>query len=55
MAAEANEMKKSIDAELRFVTRPSEDQISRIKDFIRKRLTVSEAPLFAASFGHAAE
>ncbi len=45
MAAEANEMKKSIDAELRFVTRPSEDQISRIKDFIRKRLTVSEVNL----------
>lgn len=38
-------MANKVNAELRFVTRPTEGQISRMKDFIRKKLNADEVEL----------
>ncbi len=45
MATDAVERKKAVNAELKYVTRPSDSQIFRLKEFVKKKLGAEEVSL----------
>ena len=45
MATDAVERKKAVNAELKYVTKPSDSQIFRLKEFVKKKLGAEEVSL----------
>ena len=45
MATDAVERKKAVNAELKYVTKPSDNQIFRLKEFVKKKLGAEEVSL----------